>query len=214
LEITAYSEAEPTTTPIPGASVVSTAAEPSSTPESEPPVSGRITTSTNSSRSIDTGALTSTPDGAWILSPRCGFRLTIEAEKDVAVQVKTLLDSRLHENLHDGEEKLAPIIARSKLRCREIEEYVRTWRPRNLTEADRGTEGRIQEGQKGVRASGLLSDPFFNWRFYWRFDIEFGRISSYSTVLVLKHHGPRNSLLHGPWPRLSMAPRARLELAT
>jgi len=152
LEITAYSEAEPTTTPIPGAFVVSTAAEPSSTPESEPPVSGRITTSTNSSRSIDTGALTSTPDGAWILSPRCGFRLTIEAEKDVAVQVKTLLDSRLHENLHDGEEKLAPIIARSKLRCREIEEYVRTWRPRNLK--------RIEElkvaSKKGRRVSGLL----------------------------------------------------------
>ena len=132
LEIIVYGEAEPTPTSIPRTSGVSTAAEPSPTPESEPPISVRMTTSFNAARSIDTGELTSTPDGAWILNPRCGFRLTIEAEKDVAVQVKTLLDSRLHENLYDGEEKLAPIIACSKLRCREIDKYVRTWRPRYL----------------------------------------------------------------------------------
>jgi hypothetical protein len=129
LEITVYSEVEPTPTPIPGASVVSPAAEPSPASESEPRIAGL---STKPSRSIDTGKLTVTPDGAWILNPNCGFRLTIETGKDVAVQVKALLDSRLRENLYDGEERLAPIIARSNLRCREIEEYVCIWRPRYL----------------------------------------------------------------------------------
>ena len=34
------------------------------------------------------------------------------------------------------------------------------------------------------------------------------------TVSLLKCHGPRNCGLRGPWSRLSMAPRARFELAT
>ena len=69
---------------------------------------------------------------------------------------------------------------------------------------------RSRENMRPICLGGTESE----WRSQWRFDTGFGRISSYATVPVLKCQGPRNSLLRAPWPRLSMAPRARLELAT
>ena len=52
------------------------------------------------------------------------------------------------------------------------------------------------------------------WQFWWQFDLRKGRISSYSTVPVLKHEGPRNLLSRGPSSAFSVAPRAGLEPAT
>jgi hypothetical protein len=78
----------------------------------------------------DTGGIVRTEDDGWILNPLSTFPLTIYGvDKDTAAEIKSLLDEGYSRGSYTAEALLAPIIARSNLRCKEVEQYVKKFRP-------------------------------------------------------------------------------------
>ncbi|MBI3128643.1 MAG: hypothetical protein HYZ11_13650 [Candidatus Tectomicrobia bacterium] len=97
---------------------------------------------------IDTGRLQKVGSNDWVINPKTTFPLTIcGVSQSIAKEIKDILDSNLNRGIHEQIKSLAPIIARSNLRCREIDEYVNEIKPKYL---------RIIEEQK--RASSEWPD--------------------------------------------------------
>jgi len=74
-----------------------------------------------------------TPDGGWLVNPSYPFSITIYAigEEDVK-RVRELLDSSVSTRGYQEELLLSPIVARTNLHCKEIDEYVRQFKPQYL----------------------------------------------------------------------------------
>jgi hypothetical protein len=74
----------------------------------------------------------SVPNG-WVLNPNCAFHLTIEGtDRAAALRVKELLNSTYAGRNREAIDVLTGVIARSNLRCVEVEAYLREWRPHYL----------------------------------------------------------------------------------
>lgn len=89
------------------------------------PISLRVSTTVDGHglEPVDSGALTESPDGAWVLNPKSPLPLTIlGAEWAVATQLKTWLDDEIR--FVHREIEIAFLIARHNLRCREIDQFV------------------------------------------------------------------------------------------
>ncbi len=78
----------------------------------------------------DTGDVKSSADGGWIINPRSTFPLTIYGinEKE-ANELKMILEEGFTKGIYDVLPKLIPFIASSNLKCKEIDEYVKKFKP-------------------------------------------------------------------------------------
>lgn len=86
----------------------------------------------------DTGPVTATRDGGWILNPRSTFPLTlIETTRSIALEVKSLLDGGYFSGSYSVIRAITPIIARGNLRCKEIDAYIRSQKPIYLQAIER-----------------------------------------------------------------------------
>lgn len=102
-----------------------------------PNITVSVSTSTSSSSGAytrdlpNTGEVLQIPDGGWIINPKSSFPLTLlDVEKDTAINIKKIIDSHWANYDRDSKRKLVAIVARSNLRCKEIEDYVNKYKPR------------------------------------------------------------------------------------
>lgn len=84
------------------------------------------------------GPLTSTSDGGWILNPRSTFPLTVYGvNKDTAENFKSLLEEMSFSDIESFLGTLVLFICRTKLRCKEIENYLSGFKPMYVKELDK-----------------------------------------------------------------------------
>jgi len=78
----------------------------------------------------DTGDIKSSEDGGWIINPRSTFPLTFYGinEKE-ANELKMILEEGFTKGIYDILPKLIPSIASLNLKCKEIDEYVKKYKP-------------------------------------------------------------------------------------
>lgn len=98
---------------------------------SEPKITVSIHTRPSTSfENPDTGYITPTQDGGWVLNPKSTFPLTIYgANQTIASELKGLLDAGYSLGSYAHARTIIPIIARFNLRCKEIEDYVKKFKP-------------------------------------------------------------------------------------
>lgn len=101
---------------------------------SEPKITVPIQTTPSSSfDNPDTGPVTATSDGGWVLNPKSTFPLTVYGiDRATAEDLKRLLDQGYSLGTYDHARALVPLIARSNLRCKEVDEYIRRFKPQYL----------------------------------------------------------------------------------
>jgi len=94
---------------------------------------------------IDTGEITKTEDGGWILNPKSTFPLTIYgSDEEVTNRIKEILDRSLSGDIYRTAENIAPIVARYKIRCKEVDEYIKTFKPIYLKKIEEQIEAYSQ----------------------------------------------------------------------
>lgn len=101
-----------------------------------PSIARPVTTTkiSNSADTADVGPLTSSTSGGWILNPRSSFPLTIDGlDRQRAELFKGICEKKRYEGTEGLTHALLPLIARSNLRCREVDEYIQKFRPRYLS---------------------------------------------------------------------------------
>lgn len=109
---------------------VAAAASDSSKRRPKPSLEIRVETGASDGSKIDTGPVTQATDGGWIINPKSTFPLTLQGiERDAADKIKSLLDEDAGQSSYRHKLELERIVARSNLRCKEIDEYTRTFRP-------------------------------------------------------------------------------------
>lgn len=101
---------------------------------SEPKITVSISSSPSSSfDNPDTGPVTATHDGGWILNPKGTLPLTIYGiDQQTVEELKGLLDKGYTQGTYAHARTIVPIIARSNLRCKEIDDYVKKFKPQYL----------------------------------------------------------------------------------
>ena len=78
----------------------------------------------------DTGDVISKEEGGWLINPKSTFPLTIYGiNRQSAVELKTLLEQAYTSSVYDISRKISQIIARTNLRCKEIDDYIRKFKP-------------------------------------------------------------------------------------
>jgi len=78
----------------------------------------------------DTGEVISREDGGWLINPKSTFPLTIYGtNKQSAIELKELLDQAYSSSVYNILPKISEIIARTNLRCKEIDDYIRKFKP-------------------------------------------------------------------------------------
>lgn len=78
----------------------------------------------------ETRDVVETEDEGWILNPNSTFPLTIYGvNKETIYEIKKILDEGFSKSYYETEKKLHPIVARTNLRCKEIDEYVNKFKP-------------------------------------------------------------------------------------
>lgn len=79
---------------------------------------------------IDTGEVTKSEDNGWILNPKSTFPITIYGvEEEIAKRIKEMLDRGLSSEVYKVAENISPLIARYKIRCKEVDEYIEAFKP-------------------------------------------------------------------------------------
>lgn len=79
---------------------------------------------------INTGKLTELGENIWSLNPKSPFPLTISGiNSEQAQELKTLLELRYNTTATEAARKLLPFIKEYDLRCKEIDDYVKVFRP-------------------------------------------------------------------------------------
>jgi len=90
------------------------------------------------SDSPDTGQLSPSPDGGWILNPSTSFSLTMTGlTREKALEIKKILDEGFSNGGYMVSQKLFPIITTTNLKCKEVTDYIDKYRPLFLSELNR-----------------------------------------------------------------------------
>lgn len=88
------------------------------------------------SRGSDTasvGALTAGPEGSWILNPKSSLPLSLDGiDRQQAELFRAVCEEKRYIGTDGLTRALMPLIARSNLRCLEVEEYVSQHRPQYI----------------------------------------------------------------------------------
>ncbi len=91
---------------------------------------------TTSSSGIDNSKKSSamaSPDEGWILNPMGTFPLTISGiDRSTAEEIKRLLDEGQSQHIYAQARTLVPLVARSNIHCKEIDEYISKFKPQYL----------------------------------------------------------------------------------
>jgi hypothetical protein len=97
----------------------------------EPQITFSIQTSGSGAGDVpDTGPIVQTSDGGWILNPRSPFPLTLYGiDTQAARTIKERLDEAFSRGHYLAAQAIIPIVARSNLRCQEIDDYVAKFKP-------------------------------------------------------------------------------------
>jgi hypothetical protein len=78
----------------------------------------------------NTGKITQVGDKMWVLNPRTAFPLTIYgASESETEELKALLDNRYKTTATETIRKLLPYITENQIGCKEIDDYVKVFRP-------------------------------------------------------------------------------------
>ncbi|MFH1702468.1 MAG: hypothetical protein ABIB41_03410 [Nitrospirota bacterium] len=81
----------------------------------------------NASDSPDTGSLIQTRDGGWLLNPESTFPLTLYSiDRETAEEIKRRLDTP------GKEDSIVSLIDHPKFLCKEVEDYVKEFKPQYL----------------------------------------------------------------------------------
>jgi hypothetical protein len=81
----------------------------------------------------DTGSISVTHDSGWLLNPKSTFPLTVYGiNRSTAEELKRLLDGGFSLGNDAHAKTILPIIIRSNLRWKEIDEYIRKFKPQYL----------------------------------------------------------------------------------
>lgn len=95
----------------------------------------KITIQTNFGKSIGsthihTGDLLLKEDGTWIINPKSMFPLTIYGgSKQNVIELKELLEQAYTSSIYEIRDRIAELIARSNVRCKEIDDYIKKYKP-------------------------------------------------------------------------------------
>jgi hypothetical protein len=92
---------------------------------SAPRITVTVTSSSANSEGTDLGELTVSSKGEWILNPKSAFPLTVYGiDEAVARNVKSVCDQKRFEGEWSLTMALIPLVARSNLRCKEVDGYI------------------------------------------------------------------------------------------
>lgn len=84
-------------------------------------------------RPPDMGPVERDADGSWLLNPRACFRIAVtNCGKEVAEEIKGVLDKNYWGNRYDSTQQLLSILVRSNARFREVDKYLTEARPKYL----------------------------------------------------------------------------------
>lgn len=79
---------------------------------------------------LGTGPVSPTPDGGWTLNPKSTLPLAVYGiSQTIATELKKLLDAGCSLGTDAHARSILPIIALSNLRCKEIDDYITSFRP-------------------------------------------------------------------------------------
>jgi hypothetical protein len=99
--------------------------------------------------------------GGYVLNPRSNFPLTVFCdEKSDVEKLKSILDKDNEIGRYESTLMLVPLIARSNLRCKEIDDYVREYRPKYLAKIEKLKQKSPEWEQAGVRDKEDLLPEF------------------------------------------------------
>lgn len=80
---------------------------------------------------IKTGAIKGSREEGWVINPRSPFPLTIiDTSKETASELKRMLDERVNGVVGRGDRDLIEHVAKTNIRCKEVEEYVERYKPK------------------------------------------------------------------------------------
>jgi len=102
--------------------------------KSEPASSVSVVTEVDSPAETEIpncGDVVATDGGGWIINPKSPFPLTlVGTDRESAEKVRSLLDSLYSDGGREAHNELVGVVARSNLRCKEIEDYCEKYRPK------------------------------------------------------------------------------------
>lgn len=79
---------------------------------------------------VNTGKLTQVAEKYWILNPKSPFPLTVfPIDSEQAHELKSILELRYNTTTTETIRKLLPFIKEHDIRCKEIDEYIKVFRP-------------------------------------------------------------------------------------
>lgn len=86
----------------------------------------------------DVGPLTPMPDGGWLVNPKASFSLTLDSiDQKTAEEFKAGLEAMWEAGPYNQRRDLVELITTSNVKVREIEAYVRTFRPKYTDSIER-----------------------------------------------------------------------------
>lgn len=89
----------------------------------------------------NTGAVIPSNDGGYILNPQSTFPLTIYGiDQHIAKEFKQILDSGYCEGSYKTVQNVMPIVARYNVRCKEVDDYKKTFKPLYLQSIEKQKE--------------------------------------------------------------------------
>ena len=79
---------------------------------------------------VNTGKVTQVAEKYWMLNPKSPFPLTVYGiDKGQANELKTILELRYNTTMTETARKLVPFIKEHEVRCKEIDDYVKVFKP-------------------------------------------------------------------------------------
>lgn len=107
------------------------------------------------------GPLTPVGNKEWLLNPRSSFHLTIcGVDSATAHEVKKCCDEKRFSGVDALKFELLPLIARTNLRCKEVDKYVADFKPTYLSRIREFQQASAEWGESSERDKADMMDSF------------------------------------------------------